>query len=42
MDDPRELIHALACVVRLRINIFSTEMSPLETIDRSQVANFPM
>lgn len=42
INDFRQLIHSPARVIRLRIHILGAEMPPLETVDRSQISDFPV
>lgn len=40
MDDLGELVDALACVVRLCVDVFRAKVSPLEAIDGAEIADF--
>lgn len=42
VDNILELIHTLAGIICLRIDVLRTEVSPLETIDGAEVAFFPV
>lgn len=40
LDDARQLVISLACIVGLGIDVLGTEVAPLETVYGTQVADF--